>query len=59
MNFDETRCELCECYGIQHDQPERGGPCEATDGRGTPCGCPGFETPPNDDTEPERYEETD
>lgn len=55
VNFDDTRCELCECYGIQHDGPEHGGRCEATDGRGNRCDCPGFELPPDDDEEDDRY----
>ncbi|AUX82006.1 hypothetical protein SEA_FRANKIE_80 [Mycobacterium phage Frankie] len=45
INYDETPCALCDCYGLQHDDPEHGGPCRALDGHGRPCGCPGFEEP--------------
>lgn len=49
INFDETRCGLCDCYGVQHRDPEHGGPCEAFDGWGEPCSCPGFELPADEE----------
>ncbi|QRY48121.1 hypothetical protein JVX93_15835 [Mycolicibacterium boenickei] len=55
INHDDARCELCDCLGIQHEDPERGGPCTTPDGRGGHCDCPGFEMPPDDDEEGDRY----
>lgn len=49
LNFDDARCALCDCYGIQHDGPERGGRCESIDGWGEPCGCAGFEVSADDE----------
>lgn len=55
INYDATPCGLCDCQGVQHREPEHGGPCEAFDGWGDPCGCPGFELPA-DDEETNPYE---
>ncbi|UVT31510.1 hypothetical protein SEA_SEJANUS_78 [Mycobacterium phage Sejanus] len=45
INYDDTPCALCDCYGIQHDDPEHGGRCHAILGPRGRCDCPGYEPP--------------